>query len=619
MSICQVCGSTEGYALPDSEGAWGTLCIPCLEKSKLCDGCNKIHPATEVLVVGNQILCRTCAVDALTCDKCGALHVGGLLHRGRQYCNKCAANFAPCSICGKVHLKIPISQLSAMKYSIEGQICGGCFKTIIETRTPLPVFECKVCGDIHCNVTDYVDTPCKKHENSFLTCICCGKIKHKMYGRNNTNSSMGICDDCAGSPNNNNKWGYCSSCGDYHIAANISGRLCNTCLEKKFECGICHELRDKDTAIIVEGELLCNCCASKCKCIKCGITTLSSESGYCYSCCDTHKIIRVNNYSFKPKFKMFGNGLYLGVENEIANVNDSDKKILASVPRSWMFMKSDASVSYGVECVFHPTTLTYFQSHKSILEEHFSNPNLKQHSSAGMHVHMPKDKFGTYQLFKFIQFFKDHTQFIEKVAGRSANSYSQHISGKPTSIAKEAKSNESGERYRAININNEKTIEVRIFAGVVSLPAFMKNIEFCDALYNFTAMSPHFKAGKIQLSYFVTYVEKYSHMYPNLHVFLGGNPPKEIPEKYTKKNKTEVVVVETPTILELREGCRVRFVDNTSGWSINEYNPLQSAGYDIVGTLTRYGDGYCQCGVTWDNGHSNCYNQRELTAVPDTI
>lgn len=610
MPNCQVCGGSEGHVLPN---AWGIYCIPCLEKSKLCDGCNTIHLTTNVLVVGDQILCRDCAGNANTCDKCGALHVGGLRHRGKQYCPHCAASFGKCSICNKIHSKIKISDLDKLRYDIltEACVCATCFAHIQATVTPKEILTCKVCGKHHFDASEYEDQPCIKCQRKFITCICCGKVKHRIYSRNNSDQSVGLCDDCE--THKCSSWKYCNSCGDFHKTENMSGRLCKKCAATRFFCPICHETRDINKGVDIEGTKVCEYCAKNCQCQKCSKVTLDSEGGYCYNCCDKHKIVRVNNYSFKPRFKMFGNGIHLGVENEIANVDETARKILASLPRAWMFMKSDSSVTNGVECVFHPTTLAYFQQNKALIDAHFKC-SIEPHSSAGMHVHMSKDKFGTYQLFKFIQFFKDHADFIEKIAGRSGNSYAKRLDGQSSALAKTAKyTKDHEERYRAININNEHTIEVRIFAGVTTTKDFMKNIEFCDALYNFTKTSPHFKRGKIPTSYFVTYVEKYKNQYPNLNVFLGGTPPKEVPEKYKEEKATLVPTQETIAELPpMGVGSRVRY---TSGHFVSSsYNPLYPE-YDVIGTIREYRDAYCGVQVVWDRGGVNCYSPYDLTVV----
>jgi hypothetical protein len=314
---------------------------------------------------------------------------------------------------------------------------------------------------------------------------------------------------------------------------------------------------------------------------------------------------------------MFGNGIHLGVENEIANVDDDIRKKLAVLPRAWMFMKSDSSVECGVECVFHPTTLAYFQQNKDIIDKHF-DCGIKPHSSAGMHIHMGKANFGTYQLFKFIQFFKDHADFIDKIAGREGCRYARRLDDKAAEIAKTAKYSEDGaERYRAININNKATIEVRIFAGVTKTKDFMKNIEFCDALYNFTKISPHFKKGKIPLSYFVAYVEQYRHQYPNLNVFLGGTAPKEIPKKYRKGGQVEPpsqsMLVDHVPVLE--QGARVILTSMDATWDNDNYNPLHGTNRACEGVLTNYSESWMCCRVQWDNGCSNSYNYTNLTAI----
>jgi hypothetical protein len=518
-------------------------------------------------------------------------------------------------VCKKVHAKKnTISAIDKLKYSIVEGVCAVCFAAIQETVTPNEVFECKVCGKKHILKTEFEDTPCPEHVSIGVTCVCCGKVKHTVYGHN-ADEKQGLCVDC--SVNRTSQWKYCNSCCSFHATADMVGRLCKECAAIRFHCSFCQSTRDKRTAIELDGELICASCKEKCKCQKCSTHTIHSEGGYCYPCCDKHKIIRVNNYSFQPRFKMFGNGIHLGVENEIANVNEAAKKILASVPRSWMFMKSDSSVEYGVECVFHPTTLAYFQEHKHLIDASFKDPSLKPHKSAGMHVHMSKDKFGTYQLFKFIQFFKDHTDFIDKIAGRKNNSFAKHLTEKPVDLTKLAKQNagEDAERYRSINIRNAATIEIRIFAGVTDTATFMKNIEFCDALYNFTKTSPHFKKGKTQLSYFISYVDKHKHIYPNLNVFLGGAPPKEVPEKYKKNDVMESLVIAATqeTTLELFEGCRVVLTSNE--FSADPYNPRNDSPYACEGTLTHHSDNYYGCIVLWDNGNTNSYSLSHLTAI----
>lgn len=603
---CQFCNSTESIEIP----GLGHFCISCLEKSKLCDVCGKVHLASDFVIIGENFVCSTCAGDVVLCKNCGKKHVKSFVHRGFSYCEVCAQNFSACDVCGKIHKNKEYSIEDKLKYDISEKICALCFSKIKQTKEPKEVFSCKVCGVTHTNKTEFKDTPCTDCVTTSGVCVVCGEHRHKLKSKSSNGNAL--CYDCYRTKTQH--YVYCTCCRNLFNSKDCKDGLCKECIAKYIKCELCGAWEQKIRSKTVDDLNVCVDCYYKCKCTTCGKVTVHTEKSSCYSCCDTHKIDTINNYSYKPRFIKYGNGLHLGIENEIANVKDKQRRKLQALPRAWMFMKSDSSVDCGVECVFHPTTLQYFKSKKEILDKHFVE-GLSRHSTAGMHVHIPKDMFGVHHLFKFIQFFNNNNDFIEKIAERKNSTYSRPLSDKSTKLAKMAKEcDKKSDRYRHINILNDKTIEVRIFAGVVDTASFLKNIEFCDALFNYTKTTSAADGEFSSVELFTKYVFNNTSTYNNLYTFLGGKPKKEIPEKYKPKvDVVDNIVETTPVSGQILEGSRVVLVQMEDRWELGEYNPLQGTGFQCSGTVTRIG--LNDIHVLWDNSCHNTYFQHNLSLV----
>lgn len=217
---------------------------------------------------------------------------------------------------------------------------------------------------------------------------------------------------------------------------------------------------------------------------------------------------KINSYSYKPMpiFKMSKNeskpvffGIELEVENETEDIsNNKMSEILHNKIGEFAYMKTDGSLSNGFEIVTHPMSLGYIQGKKEIFENvlsELSSNGFRSYNSrtCGMHIHISKENFTTWQLFRFMQFFQQNKDFIVKLSQRDISNLNKWAALEDTDrsqiiyktkCAKKNKDNFS--RYSAININNRYTVEIRIFRGTLSPGSFFKNIEFCAALFEFT-------------------------------------------------------------------------------------------------------------------------------------
>jgi hypothetical protein len=217
---------------------------------------------------------------------------------------------------------------------------------------------------------------------------------------------------------------------------------------------------------------------------------------------------KINSYSYKPEpffysLKNEKNPVYFGLELEVENETDDISNRKASIEidnifGSPLYMKTDGSLSNGFEIVSHPLSFDYINSKKETFEKmltFLSDNGFRSYNSrtCGMHIHISKSSFTTWQLYRFMEFFQKNRDFIVRLSQRelaNLNKWAALSDDNTEAIvykAKSAKLNKGGiSRYSAINICNSHTVEIRIFRGTLAPGSFFKNIEFCAALFEFT-------------------------------------------------------------------------------------------------------------------------------------
>lgn len=179
-------------------------------------------------------------------------------------------------------------------------------------------------------------------------------------------------------------------------------------------------------------------------------------------------------------------------------------------------MKHDGSIGdIGFELVTIPGTMDY---HKQMFDEHFFklkfNNRLFCAPSCGLHVHIDKaafKEFGTkatsstadatfrMRMGKFIAFMgsPDNYNFIKDIAGRGENLYCRPNQVKKTNKHGVATGASIGNAMKAtagttvydrrsiVNVQNNATIEIRIFKSTNDRNNLFRKLEFCHALVDF--------------------------------------------------------------------------------------------------------------------------------------
>lgn len=223
----------------------------------------------------------------------------------------------------------------------------------------------------------------------------------------------------------------------------------------------------------------------------------------------------MRGYSYKPAALFHGHsarGLYIGIEQELEprtrwGLRGEVWDMLDANDRGGLiYAKEDGSLVNGIELVTHPMSLFYFRTEYpwslwapgSGLGQY-----LRQSSRTGVHIHVSKDAFSKAHMYRFLAFHYLYPGFIETVAGRGSNSYTNVRPFRyPTdyrvlrgglshaiisNTSRYAKGDSRGtSRYQAVNVRNEDTLELRYFRSTVHNKRLLFYADWVEALYEYT-------------------------------------------------------------------------------------------------------------------------------------
>lgn len=307
-----------------------------------------------------------------------------------------------------------------------------------------------------------------------------------------------LCDDCF-----DNNYFNCESCNEvHHLDDSYSAfdRLyCGDCFHESYTyCQSCDEPVSRDeTYFICDLEIdVCDYCAE-------------NNYQYCDECgqyyedeceCGSNGSNPIRNHTYKPEPKFHGKGkLHFGFELEIESYNGNDlndtAKYITDKLDGLIYCKNDGSLNNGFEIVSHPFTFDFLKN--NLLKKNKLNPIFDLRiqgfrsyntSTCGIHVHLSRKAFTDLHLYKFMKFFYENPRFIWKFSQRKLENLNRWstLTGDKQPIIQKVKEKYNPSRYVAVNMNNNHTVEIRIFRGTLKKEGFLRNIEFCHAIFEYT-------------------------------------------------------------------------------------------------------------------------------------
>jgi len=441
----------------------------------------------------------------MLCEKCKKEIIGkGIEVNKLTYCENCIDEFFDrCSCCNKLTLKIEL-----IKAQEDEMICNQCKERFY--------IYCADCNGLHyINQSTLVDGNdicpiCIYHDYS--QCSDCDKWV-KNDNTIETHNGDFICEECQ------ENYFICYGCDTWHHLddCNMYGDYCycDRCFRNNFaRCQGCRQFFPNEELYYSERE----------------------EEDFCIDCLPPDEEEEDNNgsihsHDYKPFPVFHGKAKYFfGIELEIENKKQSisNGEAAYNTESGLFYCKEDGSLSYGFEIVSQP--FSWREWEKSIKQKYehtfiyLRNNGFVSYdtTTCGMHIHISKSRFTTYHLYKLLNFFYSHNphndQFILDVSQRESSRLDRWSKlSMPDRLAYVAKEKDHGDRYCAVNLQNEYTVEFRIFRGTLDHNSFCKNVEFIKAVCDFTEIN---KLKDITIENFIMYVIEYKKEYKNLHNFL---------------------------------------------------------------------------------------------------
>jgi hypothetical protein len=389
------------------------------------------------------------------------------------------------------------------------------------------------CADCQEQVTsnDYLDNNgeviCESCNDDYFTCDGCSDTCHTDY-LNSANDSC-YCNDCY-----TDRYTSCDDCGDYErnddttTVYGSNGRqrvVCHDCRDDNYGwCDPCDEYVHEDN---YHSDNMCNGC-------------YDDRHGYDDEDSSGNESSIINGYGYKPRptfFKMSDkDDVFLGIELEVERGDSSIRHVPMAemINHDFLYFKTDGSLNDGFEIVTHPMTISYIKQNKNVWADILNQLRSNKYRSydtktCGMHIHVSKNAFTTWHLYRFMKFFVDNSDFITKISQRKIENLDRWaaLTDNPSESYKEyseeqlmykaKKKSGNSKRYLAVNLQNDKSVEIRIFRGTLNDSSFFKNIEFVQALFDYTKSVPDKDMG---LQSFLTFI-KDNNEYPYLRKFIA--------------------------------------------------------------------------------------------------
>lgn len=251
--------------------------------------------------------------------------------------------------------------------------------------------------------------------------IICSHCNQPVEGDCETINGQIVCPDCVA-----RHCSVCDRCGTTIWDSDVYGdeytNLCHHCYDNYYvQCERCDCLIHVDDAYQYDG---CDYCSE------------------CYhDCCDEHSPIK--EYGYKPDPIFFGNGSrFFGVELEI-DIGGRDMDYarelleLANEQDEHIYIKSDGSLSDGMEIVTHPMTLDYhkyFNWDKIMRRAVSLGYRSHQTSTCGLHIHVNRTSLGQTHdeqeetISRILYFVEHHWNELLKFSRRSESAMNRWAS-----------------------------------------------------------------------------------------------------------------------------------------------------------------------------------------------
>ena len=223
-----------------------------------------------------------------------------------------------------------------------------------------------------------------------------------------------------------------------------------------------------------------------------------ASNGKYYSSQSAAPLTGLHAWNFKPKPVFNGEGKkFLGLEMEFHRCGESDERanhIIADLNKI-VYAKHDGSLHNGMEFVTHPCTPKFHMQNidYGAFFSRVQSLNGQSGANSGLHIHVNRDFFKTNEaIAKVVRFAENNFKTLMQFSGRTDEDsnwcakYGYTVK-ELTRIYEVAQ--ESGQKYRAVNLRPNHTIEFRMFRSTQDVSRIHAYIQFVDVITDLANMN----------------------------------------------------------------------------------------------------------------------------------
>jgi len=367
------------------------------------------------------------------------------------------------------------------------------------------------------------------YENSYYTCEDCDNVIHS-DNANSINGGTMVCESCY------DNYFLCSHCDEMinHENSEINtvrhNDYCNDCYNDNFTmCNNCGDAESSDDIRCLNDTSYCEDC-------------WDNDVSYCDDCdeyydnsngCDNGSCSLIHSYSYKPEPIFYGKDerkLFFGMELELQPKRDrfESAAFTQEVLGDMVYLKSDGSLCGngaidGYEIVTHPISASQFLDIFPVdkladIATHGAK-SWNSDYSCGIHIHMSRVAFTARHMNYFMKLIYNNASELITFSGRDA-SYAKYEVSKRDYHGVNANHRwySQGDRYVAVNLQNDATVELRFFRGTLEPQTVKAYVEFVNLAYDYTKNTTYneYKNGKLEWKNFVAYTESRATEFPNI-------------------------------------------------------------------------------------------------------
>ena len=216
---------------------------------------------------------------------------------------------------------------------------------------------------------------------------------------------------------------------------------------------------------------------------------------YCPDCFDEVNLL--HDYDYKPEAIIFhndndenNNNLHVGIELEIQGKNHCSfiKKAKEKFDETIFYFKHDGSLDdTGVEIVSQPMSYNFIK-HTDYWYDLFNlmfEYGMDDVDNAGLHFHLDKNYFSESEIAVIDYIVNNFSHSFYQCGGRIFNSNSRYCRTVYKNLEDWGKNTNKDNRYQAVNLTNQHTIELRFCESTYEFDVFKERVKLIYAIAQF--------------------------------------------------------------------------------------------------------------------------------------